>query len=419
MLFRGILIVVLFLIDWYVFQAIKLVSKNLSEPVIKSIYSVYWAIGILSISVVIFTAIVDFHLWNKAWRTYLFAFIIIIYWSKILVILFLIIDDLIRLFQWLYFMIDKHFIAPKTLSQNIGGITISRWEFISRLGLVVAAIPFASLVYGMLGNAYNYQVRKVKLRFPNLPDTFNGLKIIQLSDIHIGSFSSSEPIRKAIQLIKEQKPDMILFTGDLVNDKADEIDEFFDTLKEIQAPLGVFSVLGNHDYGDYATWQSQQAKKENLDRLKSLQKELGWTLLLNEHAHIERNNEKLTLIGVENWSAMGRFSKHGDMQKATANMGATSLKILLSHDPSHWSAEILEKYPDIALTLSGHTHGMQFGVDIPGFRWSPVKYVYKNWIDLYQHKNQYLYVNRGFGFIGYPGRVGILPEITVFELMKG
>ena len=416
MLARIIIFCVLLLIDCYVFQAVKSVCKNSSEKTKKSIYRIFGSVTIFISLVLLFTFILDYHSWNKAFREYVFAFIVIIYFSKIFVLPFLIIDDIIRFFRWMIsFIRTKRNISEIPIKRSH---TISRSRFLSYAGITIAAIPFASFICGMMGNAYNYKVKNVKLRFPKLPSSFNDLRIMQISDIHIGSFMSMEPVKKAVQLIKEQKCDIIFFTGDLVNERTVEVTDFVEALKEIQAPMGVYSIFGNHDYGDYYEWQNKEAKKENLEQLKNVHRDLGWRLLLNENTTIEKNGEKINLIGVENWSAHNRFKKYGDLKKATSGMQDAPFKILLSHDPSHWSAEVTEKYSDIDLTFSGHTHGMQFGVRIPNFQWSPVQYLYKHWLGLYQHKDQYLYVNPGLGFIGYPGRVGIMPEITMFELQS-
>jgi predicted MPP superfamily phosphohydrolase len=257
------------------------------------------------------------------------------------------------------------------------------------------------------------------MKFPNLPDGFHNFRIVQISDLHLGSYLSQEPMERAVRLILEQKPDVILFTGDLVNDRHIEAVPYKDLLKRLQAPHGVFSVLGNHDYGEYYRWPHPEDKKQNLENLIQFQRDLGWNLLLNEHAYLEKDGDQLGLIGVENWSSRMSFQRYGDMKQAMHGMKELPVNILMSHDPSHWKAEVVKEYPQVDLTLSGHTHGMQFGVEIPGFKWSPVQYVYKEWADLYADKKQYLYVNRGLGYIGYPGRVGILPEITVIDLVKG
>jgi uncharacterized protein len=249
----------------------------------------------------------------------------------------------------------------------------------------------------------------MKLGYANLPASFRGLKIVQLSDIHCGSFNNKQAVIKGVQKVMKEKPDLILFTGDLVNNKADEMDDYMDVFDKLKAPLGIYAVLGNHDYGDYVTWDLDADKKANLEKLKCVYRQLGWRLLMNEHAVLERGADKIAVLGVENWSAKARFPKYGDLQKAYTGSESIPFKILMSHDPSHWKAEVLTTYPDIDLMLSGHTHGMQFGLEIPGIKWSPVQYVYKEWAGLYQHEErpaQKLYVNRGFGFLGYPGRAG-------------
>jgi hypothetical protein len=259
----------------------------------------------------------------------------------------------------------------------------------------------------------------LKIAFDDLPSAFKGLKIVQISDIHTGSFDNHDAVAQGIKKVMDESPDIIFFTGDLVNNHAAEVDaryrEIFSTLK---APMGVYSILGNHDYGDYIQWSSEQAKKDNINHLKQIHAAMGWRLLLNEHIELQRGTDKIALLGIENWGAKGGFAKYGDMRKAYTGLPEKNIpfKILLSHDPSHWHAQVVPEYGEVNLTLSGHTHGMQFGVEIPGFKWSPVQYMYKEWAGLYQQGKQYLYVNRGFGFLGYPGRLGILPEITVIEL---
>ncbi|HEY1116002.1 MAG TPA: metallophosphoesterase, partial [Chitinophagaceae bacterium] len=265
-------------------------------------------------------------------------------------------------------------------------------------------------------NKYNYQVRRQTLRFKTLPAPFKGLKIIHISDIHSGSFNNKTAVQQGVEKILALKPDLILFTGDLVNNKADEMDDYIDVFRLLKAPLGVYSILGNHDYGDYVQWETREHKAQNLARLKEVHSRMGWRLLLNENVLLERSGQKIALLGIENWGAKANFPKYGKMEEAHSGTEAAPFKILMSHDPSHWDAEVLTKYNDIDLMLSGHTHGMQFGVEIPWLRWSPVQYVYKQWAGLYESGHQKLYINRGFGFLGYPGRVGILPEISLLEL---
>lgn len=259
-------------------------------------------------------------------------------------------------------------------------------------------------------------MRRLKLHFPNLPPAFKGLKIVQISDIHSGSFDNHEKVAKGVDLVLKEKPDVIFFTGDLVNNRSDEMFPYQELFSKIKAPMGVYAILGNHDYGDYVEWPSPEAKAKNLQLLKDIEARMGWQMLNNANTVLEKDGQQIALIGVENWSAKLHFPKYGDLEKAYQGTAHFPFKILLSHDPSHWDAQVRPEYPDIDLMLAGHTHGMQFGVEIPGLKWSPIQYAYPEWAGLYKKGSQYLYVNRGYGFLGYPGRVGILPEITVIEL---
>jgi ser/thr protein phosphatase family protein len=292
----------------------------------------------------------------------------------------------------------------------------SRRKFVSTLGWGLAAIPFASILYSIFKGKYNYKVWKYTLYFDNLPKAFNGYRITQISDIHCGSFDNYEKIRYGVDLINSQKSDVILFTGDLVNNLANEVHNWKSLFATLQAPDGVFSIMGNHDYGDYSSWETPEAKQQNLEHLFQLQKQMGWQLLLNEHCYLERDGEKIALIGVENWGH-GRFSKYGDLNKAMEGINTEDFKILMSHDPTHWQEVVLPENKDIQLTLSGHTHGMQCGIEIPGWlKWSPSQYIYKYWGGMYEEGGKYLNVNRGFGYHAFPGRLGVWPEITVIEL---
>ena len=292
----------------------------------------------------------------------------------------------------------------------------SRRKFVSTLGWGLAAIPFASILYSIFKGKYNYKVWKYTLYFDNLPKAFDGYRITQISDIHCGSYDNYENIRYGVDLIKSQKSDVILFTGDLVNNLANEVHNWKSLFATLQAPDGVFSIMGNHDYGDYSSWETTEAKQQNLEHLFQLQKQMGWQLLLNEHCYLERDGEKIALIGVENWGH-GRFSKYGDLNKAMEGVNTEDFKILMSHDPTHWQEVVLPENKDIQLTLSGHTHGMQCGIEIPGWlKWSPSQYIYKYWGGMYEEGGKYLNVNRGFGYHAFPGRLGVWPEITVIEL---
>lgn len=410
--FWWILISFMVLLDIYFFQALKTVSHSASGRTRTIIYSSYWTLSVLAIVILLLLPYLHFDKQMKFIRTTLFALIAGLFFAKLIAALFFLIDDIRRGIQW---VAGKLFFA-KTEGEDLqSGEGISRSVFLSWAGMIAGSGLFGSLIYGF-GNKYRYQVKRVKLSYNNLPAAFKGLKVVQISDIHSGSFTNKKAVMKGVQKILNEKPDLILFTGDLVNNVAEEMNDYMDVFDKLKAPLGVYSTLGNHDYGDYVHWDSVEEKKANLEKLKQVHAKLGWRLLMNEHVALEKGAEKIALIGIENWSSKARFTKYGDMQKAYAGSESYPFKILMSHDPSHWKSEVLKQYPDVDLTLSGHTHGMQFGVEIPGLKWSPVQYVYKEWAGLYEKDAQKLYVNRGYGFIGYPGRVGILPEITVLEL---
>ena len=398
------------LLDLYVFQIIKTVSGG--NPKTRSIiFTSYWAISAAAIIILFILPLLNLDNFSKGVRSTVFAVIIGLFLAKLIASVFFLVDDIRRGIQWL---VGKIFFR-NTEGEGMEEGKISRSVFLSWLGMAVGGTLFASLLYGF-SNKYNYKVKKVKLNFPNLPGSFKGIRIVQISDIHSGSFTNKAAVEKGVQKILELKPDLILFTGDLVNNESGEMRDYIGVFNQLKAPMGVYSILGNHDYGDYKHWESAEAKKANLDWLKQIHSQLGWRLLLDENVTLQRNNEQIALIGIQNWSALKRFPKYGNLQKAYQGSAHLPFKILMSHDPTHWDAEVRPKYGDIDLMLAGHTHGMQFGVEIPGFKWSPVQYVYKQWAGLYEEGQQKLYVNRGYGFIGYPGRVGILPEITLFEL---
>lgn len=292
----------------------------------------------------------------------------------------------------------------------------SRRAFVSKIALAAAAIPFTAIVYGIFKGKYDYRVHRHTVFFKDLPDAFDGFTITQLSDIHAGSFDNPEAVKRGVALANAQQSDLLVFTGDLVNNEASEIEPYIDIFKVLNAPFGKFSILGNHDYGDYKAWSSKSAKQDNFRRLLRNHEALGFRLLLNENIEIEKNNQKITLIGIENWGQ--GFVQHGDLDKAMEGVKKDSFKVLLSHDPTHWELQVKPLIAHIHLTLSGHTHGAQMGVEIGNFKWSPIKFRYPKWAGLYEEAGKYLHINRGFGFLGFSGRVGILPEITVLELKK-
>jgi len=408
-----IIALIIFLLDLYVFQALKTVSQQGSDRGRQAIYVTYWLVSFFTIATMLSFPYLQFLQTSKIFRNYVFAILIGLFLAKLIGSLFFVADDIRR---GALVLMNKIF--PLSGAQYMGpeGQGIPRSTFLSWLGLGLGGTLFGTLLFGF-GNKYNYQVKKIKLSFKNLPGAFKGMRMVHISDIHSGSFQDNRAVNKGIDLILKQQPDLIVFTGDLVNDRATEMEPYQNSFGRLTAPLGVFSTLGNHDYGDYVQWPTAQAKIDNLEALKKVHANMGWRLLMNEHVVLEKNGEKIALLGIENWGAKARFPKYGKMDLAHVGTEDISFKILLSHDPSHWDAQILPEYSSIDLMLSGHTHGMQFGLENPYFKWSPVQWMYKQWAGLYEQGSQKLYVNRGYGFIGYPGRVGILPEITVIEFV--
>ena len=408
--FWWVLLAFMVILDLYFFQALKTITQSASSRTRLIIFISYWTISIAAVVVLLLLPYLNFE--NKFFRNTLFAIIAGLFFAKILASAIFLIDDIRRGVQW---VAGKLLFSKTEGEQYQSGEKISRSLFLSWTGMLLGGGLFGSLVYGF-SNKYNYQLRRLQLAFERLPSSFKGLKIVHISDIHSGSFTNKHAVKKGIEKILNEKADLILFTGDLVNDRSTEMDHYMDVFREVKAPMGVYSILGNHDYGDYTQWSSPEEKQANLERLKRVHADLGWKLMLDENTQLEKNGEKISLIGVQNISGKS-FRSYGNLQKAYEGIDASHFKILMSHDPSHWDAEVRKKYTDIDLMLSGHTHGFQFGVEVPGFKWSPVQYVYKQWAGHYIEGSQQLYINRGFGFIGYPGRVGILPEITVIELV--
>ena len=393
------------LITLYGFQAIKTMTKQ------SWIHYVFIGIEVIIAGNLIFKfAFGDSGRVLTTSKSYAFGYVLAFIAFNTFMIVFLLGEDVVRLCMALY---ARFFGSDEALHMP------SRRKFISGLAFGIAAIPFAAILYGMYKGKYNYKVVKHVLHFDDLPEAFDGYRITHISDIHTGSFDNRPEVEQAVNMVKAQKSDMILFTGDLVNNLSSELLPWKDLFGELKADDGVYSVLGNHDYGDYIDWDSTAAKEQNLEELKQLQKDMGYDLLLNENRFIERDGQRLALLGVENWG-VGGFKKAGDLSKAAEGVRPDDFKILMTHDPSHWNEVVIRDDYHYHLTLSGHTHGMQFGIEIPGWvKWSPIKYKYKHWAGVYKVKEQYINVNRGFGYLGYPGRVGIWPEITVIELIKG
>ena len=409
--FLWVIVVIMAVLDIYMFQVIKTLSSQ-SYKYRLTLFSVYWIVSGLVLLLLLLIPYLHYENWPKTLRTYVFATMVGLFFSKLVATVFFLIDDIRRGMMWL---IGRLFSNPSVdITDASDGI--NRSTFLSWLGLAVGGSLLGTLMYGF-GNKYRYQLKRVPLQYANLPAGFKGMKIVHISDIHSGSFMDKAAVERGVSRIMQEKPDLILFTGDLVNDRHDEMNDYIDVFSKLNAPMGVFSTLGNHDYGDYVTWESVTAKNANLEALKQVHAKLGWRLLMNEHVVLEKSGSQIALLGIENWSAKGRFPKYGKMNEAYPGTEKYPFKILMSHDPSHWDAQVRTDYPSIDLMLSGHTHGMQFGIELPGFHWSPVQYMYKQWAGLYEEGKQKLYVNPGYGFIGYPGRVGILPEITLIELV--
>ncbi|PRP67975.1 metallophosphoesterase [Nonlabens agnitus] len=400
----ALLVVVVF--EFYSFQLIRTLSRGH-----------WWKWVYLAISIGVFAnLILQFYLHPdrtivSGARDFAVTLFLALLLAKVIFTIFMLGEDLYRLAEGLFHKIKGDSTSDAFLS--------SRRKFISMVGLGVAALPFGAILYGAFKGKYDYQVREYELTFKDLPDAFEGYKITQISDIHVGSFDDREEVGYALNLVNKQKSDVILFTGDLVNNVSEEMYGWEELFGSLSAKDGVYSILGNHDYGDYATWESEAEKKANLQELLDIQKSMGWRLLLDENVSIDRGADSLKLVGVQNWGG-GRFPKYGDLKKASAGLQPQDFKVLMSHDPTHWDAQVKDNPTNFHLTLSGHTHGMQMGIEIPGWiKLSPAWFVYKKWAGIYKEYDRFLNVNRGFGFLGYSGRAGIWPEITVITLRKG
>jgi predicted MPP superfamily phosphohydrolase len=414
-LFSLIFSAIILAIDFYAYSGIKKLTKKYSRKIRRIVFYLFWIVPALLIA-----GVITFSIYNRSinpanvivYFHYISGTFILFYVPKLVFIIFNLVDDIIQLGKWFYKKSKR-----KTELDNTQGEPISRKQFLTRTGIVIAGLPFISIAYGIKWGKFNYTIRNHTLSFSNLPNTFNGLRIVQISDFHIGSFLSNiDEVEIAVDLINKQNADLLLFTGDFVNNLSSEMDKFLPILNKLNASVGKYSILGNHDYGEYVPWDSIEEKRQNLDRLVKTQEDLGFKMLINDSDKVEVDGKSIEIVGVENWG-LPPFPQYGDLDKALSNTNPDSFKILMSHDPTHWDEQVLHK-TNIDLTLSGHTHGAQFGIEIPGWRWSPVNMRYKRWGGLYKEGNQSLYVNTGIGFIGFPGRVGMPPEITVIELKK-
>lgn len=399
-------ILVLLLIEFYAFQAFRTLIKA------RWILASYQIVSLLLVLFIIYSFTQFDRSVGQTKQTLLtLGLVLLIYIPKILIMIVLFSEDIFRLFRGAL----NYFYS----SDVDTSVFPARRRFVSQVALGLAAVPFLSLIYGMTIGKYNFRVMRQTVFFPDLPDAFDGFTITQISDVHSGSFDNPEKINYAIDLINAQNSDLMLFTGDIVNTHAKEMHPWIETFKRIQPhEFGKFSILGNHDYGEYVDWSTVKEKDENFAAIKDLHRQIGFKLMLNEHTFIQKGNDRIALVGVENWGK--NFKQAGDLHKAANGLSNQEFKVLMSHDPSHWDYEVKQHQTNFHLTLSGHTHGLQFGIEIPGvFKWSPAQYVYNQWAGLYEEFGRYVYVNRGFGFHAYPGRVGIMPEITVIELKKG
>ena len=408
-------VILLILIDIYIYTSIHRTTRRFSPWLRNTVRIAMWGMTVLAISAVVWYSMYEPYYRALSIRQWIIITVMVIYGSKLLTVLIIFIDDMQintrRLIAYL-----------KTKSgTNIAGEPITRSEFFDKVAIAAGAVPFVSMVTGIISGATDYRVLRKTVYLPNLPRSFDGICIGQFSDTHAGTFFNKTAVKGGVEMLLKEKPDVIFFTGDLVNYQTDEVDNYIDVFSKVRAPLGVFSTTGNHDYGNYRKWSSEAAKSRNFKDMVTAHKLMGYDLLMNENRFLVEGGEKIAIIGIENWG-MGpphRFPKYGKLRQAYNGTGDAAVRLLLSHDPSHWDAQVRPEFRDIDIMFAGHTHGAQMGIQFGDFRWSPSQYIYKQWAGLYREGDQYLYVNRGFGCIGYPGRVGMPPELTVIELKRG
>ena len=410
-----VFMVLLFLADLYLWSSVRKQVFSYRKWLKLTVTFIYWLPLILVIGLMVASVFVPIIDWNDQFRTFLLGFILVFYAAKILPVVFLFLADIVRVIDKVFILFRKE--ERKKIEEKEG---ITRSKFLQYLGFISGGLVLGTMFTGMFKWVYQFKVYNQKIKLAKLPEGFEGMKIVQISDLHLGSWNLTEPLEQAVSMINDTDPDLILFTGDLVNFSTKEAFRFEETLSKLKAKNGVYAVLGNHDYGDYVTWPNKTAKEKNLDDLFKFFERVGWKPLRNENEVFETESGKLALIGVENWGASPRFPKYGDIDLAMKGTEDADVRLLMTHDPSHWGDIIIPDNYEIDLSMSGHTHGFQFGIETPGVKWSPAQWMYKQWAGLYQDERtgRYLYVNRGLGVIGYPGRIGILPEITVFELVS-
>jgi predicted MPP superfamily phosphohydrolase len=396
------------LADFYLIGGVRAGLKKWKFTQSKNFTRLYWLISAGLIAGVFLS--IFRHMGLGVRSVFLLGFFLMAI-GKVMFLPFILTDDIRRLIIWYRNKTKKQ---EKPVRQP-GPNDIPRSEFLMKAGLLAGSIPLGGLVYGTINGVYDYQVKYRTLYLPNLPKAFDGIRLGQISDIHSGSFYNKKAVTGGVEMLMKEKPDFIFFTGDLVNSRTNEMTGYQDIFSKVKAPLGVYSSLGNHDYGDYAYWPTEEAWQKNFQDILDTHKNMGWDLLRNENRRLKVDGEEIGILGVENWGSLSRFPKRGRLDLATKDTQDLPVKLLLSHDPSHWRAQVLD-YPDIDVMFAGHTHGMQFGVQTKHFQWSPIQYIYKEWAGFYREGKQQLYVNVGYGFLGYPGRLGMLPEITIFEL---
>jgi hypothetical protein len=407
-------LVLIVLIDIYAYQAVRIATARLHVFLKHSLRGFYWALTGFTIIILFWINTVGIP--DEKLKQWIIIFLGILYFSKLFLILVLVTDDIRR---GVHFT-KRYFKRIRETRLEENPAKISRSEFFARAAIFSWSLPMVPLSFGIISGAHNFQVRRKVIHLPNLPKSFDGFQIGQVSDIHAGSLFNKTAIRGGVEMLMREKPDAIFFTGDLVNNETREVNEYVNIFDKLKADYGVFSVTGNHDYGNYREWPSATAKEQNFDAMRGAHQQMGYQLLMNEHRMLEVGGEKIAIIGVENWGIGPplRFPKYGKLADAYRGSEEAAVKILLSHDPTHWDAQIRPVFPEIDLTFAGHTHGYQLGVNIGSYSWSPAKYRFKQWAGLYQEGSQYLYVNRGFGCIGYPGRIGMPPELTIIELKR-
>jgi len=413
------IIVIGLLLDIYLWLSIRKWINKWRIWMRYTFMSLYWLPLILMAGMVVASLLVNIYISNPQLATYLGGMVFTVYVAKLFTILFFLLADLVKIIrhavQFSYHKRRKKPCPEKTQ-------TITRANFLQKLGLLGGGLVLSGMVIGAVRWAYDFRIRRSSVSFPVLPGQLEGLRIVQISDLHLGSWANTNALEEAVEVINDEKADLVFFTGDLVNFHTREAYPYKSILGKLKAKYGVYAVLGNHDYGDYMNWDDPEEKEQNLTDLEELYRNMGWQLLRNDHRMLSINHIPVAVAGVENWSAYDRFPRYGDLDKALKGTEDAQFKLLLSHDPTHWDKIVSKNRPDVNLTFAGHTHGFQFGVELRNFRWSPAQYMYKQWAGLYENpatdSPQYIYVNRGLGMIGYPGRIGILPEISVFELTK-